>query len=855
MQQVVVDASGIEYHRDIPGVWQGPLPDEIRAVYYLVNGERHDRAEADLSTWDKSELFDANFYIWTLQDATRAPAAAVGAAAEAKSDSAAARVAGMYDSLAGRRRQVLRDARARHGRAKRALIGYCRRVYDPACGQGGDLFKYVDKGATHIRGSDLSEKSVAEARLRWLEDRDGTRGDAEAKLYPHDMCAVDFDLTPDYDLVSIQFALHYAWENDDKLNGLLTNINSAAGAGCRVVLTFPDAEFIRGQQPELDYLNIQGFPPAPMGTGGAYTMAWGDSTNDTAQEYAVNRSLLIDMMKRHKFEVTEDENLWEFCRQKGLANNPTDNPLYTQVYRAMEFTKSDAHKVQPRADQATFRVLETWSSVQAHIKPASDAAKRTLYYLFFHMRAAIYVRVQNGAVTAFHPFANRKYRNNWPANPESIRRAEAEHARLRNDLAALKDQVQRLERDLRSTVKRKQNIESWLRKANDRSDAKRAQARADLQKAQRKLKPLTDKQEELHNLVQRDRWLQQQIQQRRRLESYASQRRPGMFEEFGRHLERMRKPREYSIPFEEWWANGVMVGNVRQPEAWGQSMFRELFAEVLRAVKGGLSDAEFFINKRDRPLLRSDRREPYLGIWPFGAPSVYERTNDWVRFCRHGNVDPQGEFATICSFYVNPSEHEDLHMPVLQDIALEPALGPDWDDRECRAVFRGSSTGPIEFNPRVALCNDAQRYPRIDAELTGNNTRLGFMRDGTVYFRGPSPRPPGSRLSQAQQRGYRYRIYVSGHSGGDRFSKDIVSGSTLFVMESHLPQVWLFYQLQEGMHYILVRNAHEIDQHMRAAEMDPRVKDAHRAMAGRARAEGMRLLREWRDKWWRDIKH
>lgn len=42
-----------------------------------------------------------------------------------------------------------------------------------------------------------------------------------------------------------------------------------------------------------------------------------------------------------------------------------------------------------------------------------DATLNTARYMFFHCRCGIYVRIRDGAVAAFVPFANKKYENNW----------------------------------------------------------------------------------------------------------------------------------------------------------------------------------------------------------------------------------------------------------------------------------------------------------------------------------------------------------------------------------------------------------------------------------------------------------
>jgi hypothetical protein len=45
--------------------------------------------------------------------------------------------------------------------------------------------------------------------------------------------------------------------------------------------------------------------------------------------------------------------------------------------------------------------------------PVPQATVNTMRYLFFHMRASIYVQIRGGELQAFAPFANRDYTNTW----------------------------------------------------------------------------------------------------------------------------------------------------------------------------------------------------------------------------------------------------------------------------------------------------------------------------------------------------------------------------------------------------------------------------------------------------------
>ena len=165
------------------------------------------------------------------------------------------------------------------------------KVLDLGCGKGGDLQKWLkapQKVDLYI-GVDPAEISIQHARERYRDMRNNrnNRGPRvfHAEFFARDGfgewlgdvsiirdVGIDGDVGPGgghsgrwakggFDVVSMMFCLHYAFESEEKARGMLRNVAGALKKGGKLIGAIPNSDVIRSQL-ESHYQKQENEPPA-----------------------------------------------------------------------------------------------------------------------------------------------------------------------------------------------------------------------------------------------------------------------------------------------------------------------------------------------------------------------------------------------------------------------------------------------------------------------------------------------------------------------------------------------------------------------------------------------------------------
>lgn len=146
------------------------------------------------------------------------------------------------------------------------------RVLDLGCGKGGDLGKWqqAPQPVELLVGIDPAEVSIDQARERYMQMRNrggrGARGSFrifDAEFFAQDAFGqtigtipiirdVGFDAANSrrgggFDVVSMMFCMHYAFESEAKTRGMLQNVSRSLKKGGRFIGAIPSSDVIRAK--------------------------------------------------------------------------------------------------------------------------------------------------------------------------------------------------------------------------------------------------------------------------------------------------------------------------------------------------------------------------------------------------------------------------------------------------------------------------------------------------------------------------------------------------------------------------------------------------------------------------------
>lgn len=221
-------------------------------------------------------------------------------------------------------------------------------------------------------------------------------------------------------------------------------------------------------------------------------------------------------------------------------------------------------------------------------------------------------------------------------------------------------------------------------------------------------------------------------------------------------------------------------------------------------------DADFFINKRDFPLLKKNLTEPYTHLFGDDTPLVSHRYSSYTPILSQVSHD---EFADIAmpthSEWANLMGNENVFFPTSPFTKITNTT--PWERKKNLVVFRGSSTGvgtTIETNPRLRMLVIAEFHSHLfDVGITNWNTRLSqHQEEGKLQAIVPSQysNPNSNFLTMDQQAGYKYILHIEGHTQAFRLATELTMGCVILKVECEY-QMWFEKYMEEYIHYIPVK--------------------------------------------------
>lgn len=272
---------------------------------------------------------------------------------------------------------------------------------------------------------------------------------------------------------------------------------------------------------------------------------------------------------------------------------------------------------------------------------------------------------------------------------------------------------------------------------------------------------------------------------------------------------------------DEWYANNCLLRYefpISEGDT-GTSHIRNMFIELCENRK--VPDMEFFVNRRDFPILKRDATEPYNHIYDSEEfPLISHRYEKYAPILS----------STTCDNFA------DIPIPTIDDWARVKApegaffekthnrdyncvFDTPWEQKKPIAVFRGGSTGAgttIATNPRLRVAkmssdklkdpNDGLLY--LDAGITDWNLRPRKL-EGEPYLKTIEIKdlPFGlvPKLTPEEQSRYKYIVHIQGHSAAFRLSLEMSMGCVILLVETKY-NLWFSRMIKPYEHYIPVKS-------------------------------------------------
>lgn len=269
---------------------------------------------------------------------------------------------------------------------------------------------------------------------------------------------------------------------------------------------------------------------------------------------------------------------------------------------------------------------------------------------------------------------------------------------------------------------------------------------------------------------------------------------------------------------ETWFANNCLV-RYEYPVAENDTNIPAIrdFLDVLSRERD-IPDVDFFINKRDYPILAQGKYEPYNHLFDSKTYPLVSHKYD--------------KYAPILSFST-AARNSDILIPTIDDwirVASSesrffrkasndywpPSEEVGWNDKRGTAIWRGSSTGSgitAETNQRIKLAKIAQRLMltgssvSIDAGITSWKRRprkLEGMKGLCTIDVKSLKLELVNKIPFSKHAQYKYIIHVGGHVSAYRLAAEFSLGSVVVIVEGEY-KLWFQKFLVEGVHYVGVK--------------------------------------------------
>lgn len=256
----------------------------------------------------------------------------------------------------------------------------------------------------------------------------------------------------------------------------------------------------------------------------------------------------------------------------------------------------------------------------------------------------------------------------------------------------------------------------------------------------------------------------------------------------------------------------------------GINMIHDMLQTLCR--ERTIPDCEFFVNKRDFPILSLNDHEPYTALVPSKTPLYSYALENYLPVLGMTTRDdcadlpiPTWEDWCRCAFQ-HDGRTFGKHFKEYPD-----DFHQDFDSKKATVIFRGASTGlgtSLTDNPRLFFsklsshgkCKEDGETPFLDVGITKWNARPRKNRPSDP-LRIPDPCELGISLVESmcpkEQSNYKYILHLPGHSFAYRLSLELSMGSVILLYPCDYT-IWYMPLLKPYVHYIPLEKGMDMEE-------------------------------------------
>ena len=272
---------------------------------------------------------------------------------------------------------------------------------------------------------------------------------------------------------------------------------------------------------------------------------------------------------------------------------------------------------------------------------------------------------------------------------------------------------------------------------------------------------------------------------------------------------------------DNWYANNCLIRS-EYPINEGDTNNSEM-SDMLNVLCANrkIPDMEFFVNRRDFPVIKKNGTEPYDHMFGDDQPLLSHNYNQYSPILSMVTTDeysdipiPTGDDWSRIGGYEGKFFGDDCNsFPTIDKFNIK------WKDKKPTAVFRGASTGcgvTIDTNVRLKLAYISantlpdEQGPLLDAGISKWQLRPRKLK-GEKYLQTidiPDMNKKGiniaSFLTPLQQCSYKYLVHVDGHVSAFRLSLEMSMGCCILLADSKY-RLWFRSLMKPMVEYVPIK--------------------------------------------------